>query len=152
MSDEIFINQAKYTRELIKRFRLGDAKLSKTLMATTTKLNKDEQGINVDIKLYRNMIGSLLYLTASRPDIMFSVCLCDRFQSFPKESRLIEVKRIIRYLKGTIGMGLWYLKIGQFPMTNYSDVDYVSCKVDRKSTSSTCQFLGNFLISWSSKK
>ena len=98
MSDEIFINQAKYTRELIKRFRLGDAKLSKTLMATTTKLNKDEQGINVDIKLYRKMIGSLLYLMASRPDIMFSVCLCARFQSCPKESHLIAVKCILRAL------------------------------------------------------
>jgi len=75
-SNGIFINQAKYTRKLIKRFRLEDAKLSKTPMATTTKLDKDEQGINVNIKLYRSMIGSLLYLTASRPDIMFSVCMC----------------------------------------------------------------------------
>ena len=79
-------------------------------MATTTKLDKDEQGKCVDIKLYRSMIGSLLYLTDSRPDIMFSVCLCARFQSCPKESHLIAVKRIIRYIKGTIGMGLWYLK------------------------------------------
>ena len=78
-NDEIFINQAKYTRELIKRFRLEDAKLSKIPMGTITKLDKDEQGINVDIKLYRSMIGCLLYLTASRLDIMFSVCLCARF-------------------------------------------------------------------------
>ena len=75
-------------------------------MATTTKLDKDEQGKSVDIKLYRSMIDSLLYLTASRPDIMFSVCLCARFQSCLKESYLITVKRIIRYLKGTIGMGM----------------------------------------------
>jgi len=80
-SNGIFINQAKYTRELIKRFGLEDAKLIKTPMATITKLNNDEQGINVDIKLYRSMIDSLLYLTASRLDIMFSVCLCARFQS-----------------------------------------------------------------------
>ena len=79
-------------------------------MATTTKLDKDEQGICVDIKLYRSMIGSVLYLTASRPDIMFSVCLCARFQSCPKESHLVALKRIIRYLKGTIEMGLWYPK------------------------------------------
>ena len=79
-------------------------------MATTTKLDKDEQGTNVDIKLYRSMIGSLLYLTTSRPDIMFSICLCARFQSYPKESHLIAVKRVIRYLKSTIGMGLWYTK------------------------------------------
>jgi len=85
-------------------------------MATTTKLDKDEQGINADIKLYRSLIGSLLYLTASRPDIMFSVCLYSRFQSCPKEPHLIAVKHIIRYLKGTIGMGMWYLKTGQFSM------------------------------------
>ena len=78
-SDGIFINQAKYTSELIKRFGLEDAKLSKTLIATTTKLDKDEQGINVDIKLYRSMIDSLFYLMTSRMDIMLSVCLCARF-------------------------------------------------------------------------
>ena len=85
------MNQAKYTRELIKKFGLERAKSSKTFMTTTTKLNKDEQGINVDIKLYRSMIGSLLYLAASRSDIIFSVCLCARFQSCPKESHLIAV-------------------------------------------------------------
>ena len=90
-------------------------------MATTTKLDKDDQGKSVDIKLYRRMIGSLLYLTASRPDIMFSVCLCTRFQSCPKESHLIAVKRIIRYVKGTIGMGLWYLKTREFSMISFSD-------------------------------
>ena len=104
MSDGIFINQAKYTKELIKKFGLEGVKTSKTPMATITKLDKDEQGTNIDIKLYRSMIGSLLYLTASRPDIMFCVCLCARFQSCPKESHLIAVKRIIRYLKGTIEM------------------------------------------------
>ena len=93
-------------------------------MSTTTKLDKDKQGINVDIKLYRSMIGSLLYLTASRLDIMFSVCLCGRFQSCPKESHIITVKHIIRYLNGTIGIGLWYAKIRQFFMTSFSDADY----------------------------
>ena len=83
-------------------------------MATTTKLDKDEQGINVDTKLYKSMIDSLLYLMANRPDIMFNVCLCAKFQSCPKESHLIAVKRIIRYLKGTIGMGLWYPKSDNF--------------------------------------
>ena len=145
-SDGIFINQAKYTRELIKKFGLEGTKSSKTPMVTTTKLDKDEQGINIDIKLYI-MIGSLLYLTASRPDIIFSVCLCARFQSCPKESQLIAVKRIIRYLKGTIGMSLWYPKTGQFSMTSFLDADYVGCRVDRKSTIGTCQFLENYLVS-----
>ena len=121
-------------------------------MATTIKLDKDEQGINVDNKLYGSIIGSLLYLTATRPDITLSVSLCARFQSCPKESHLIAVKCIIRYLKGTIGMGLWHPKIRQFFMTSYSDADYAGCRVDRKSTSGTCQFLRNCLVSWSFKK
>ena len=91
-SDEIFVNQAKYTKDLIKKFALENAKVSKTTMATTTKLDKNEQGKSVDIKLYHNMIDSLLYLMASRPDIIFSVCV--RFQSCPKESNLSAIKRI----------------------------------------------------------
>ena len=110
-------------------------------MATTTRLDKDEQGIYADIKLYISMIGSLLYFTASRPDIMFSVYLCARFQSYPKMSHLIAIKHIIRYLKGTNGMGLWYPKIGQFSMTSFSYADYASCRVDRMKISGTCQFL-----------
>jgi len=151
-SDRIFINQAKYTSKLIKKFGLEGAKRSKTPMATITKLDKDEQDINVDIKLYRSKIGSLLYLTASRSGIMFSVCLCARFQSCSKESHLIVVKHIIRYLKSTIGMGLWYPKTGQFFMTSFLDADYTGYRVGRKSTSETCQFLGNCLVSWSFKK
>ena len=86
------------------------------------------------------MTCSLLYLTASRPNIMLSVCLCARFQSYPKESHLIAVKRIIRNLKGTIGMGLWYPKTGQFSMTSFSDADYAGCRVDMKSISGTVSF------------
>ena len=98
------------------------------------------------------MISSLFYLTTSMPDIMFSIYLYARFQSCTKESHLITVKYIIRYLKGTIGLGLQYSKIRQFSMMSYSDADYTGCRVDRKTTSETCQFLENCLISWSSKK
>ena len=98
------------------------------------------------------MIGSLLYLTASRPDIMFSVCLCARFQANPKESHLIAVKRILRYLKGTINLGLWYPRHNTFDLIAYSDADFAGCKVDRKSTSGACHFLGHSLVSWASKK
>ena len=91
------------------------------------------------------MIGNLLYLIPNRSNIIFSVCLCARFQSCLKESHLIVIKYIIRYLEGTIGMGLWYPKIEQFSTTSFSDVDYTSCQVNRKSTSETCQFLGNCL-------
>ena len=94
----IFLNQSKYVKNLLKRFGLENAKAFGTLMSPSIKLDKDEKGNLVDVKLYRGMIGSLLYLTASRPDIMFSVCLCARFQSCLKESHLIALKRIFRYL------------------------------------------------------
>ncbi|KAG8649153.1 hypothetical protein MANES_08G071044v8 [Manihot esculenta] len=96
--DDIFINQAKYTKEIIKRFGMENSKSSRTLMSTNTKLDKDEKGKPIDEKLYRGMIESLLYLTASTPDIMFSVCLCARFQSCPKESHLHAV--MVHYIWG----------------------------------------------------
>lgn len=98
------------------------------------------------------MIGSLLYLTASRLDIMFSVCLCARFQSCPKESHLTAVKRILRYLVGTTALGLFYPRNTSFDLVGYSDADFAGCRLDRKSTSGTCHFLGHSLISWHSKK
>ena len=99
----------------------------------------------VDQTLYRSMIGSLLYLTSSRHDIMFSVCMCARFQANPKETHLIAVKRILRYLKHTPSIGLWYPKGAIFELVGYSDSDYASCKVDRKSTSRGCHMLGKCL-------
>ena len=99
--------------------------------------------------MYRSMIGSLLYVTASRPDVLFSVCICARFQSSLRESHLKATKRILRYLKCTQNFGLWYPKGAKFELVGYSDLDYVGCKVERKSTSGTCQLLGS---SWSSKK
>nr|CAD1834953.1 unnamed protein product [Ananas comosus var. bracteatus] len=152
MKDGIFINQAKYAKDLIKRFGLESSKETNTPMSASTKLDKDEKGKDVDIKLYQDMIGSLLYLTASRPDIMFSVCLCARFQAQSKESHLVAVKRILRYVKGTLNLGLWYPKGTSFNLIGFSDADFAGCKIDRKSTSGTCQFLGHFLVSWSSKK
>ncbi|GJX67841.1 hypothetical protein Tco_0303568 [Tanacetum coccineum] len=92
-------------------------------------------------KLYRGMIGSLMYLTASRPDIQFSTCLCARYQANPKESHLIDVKRIFRYLKGTPSIGLWYLKYSVFDLKGYSDSDYAGCNMDRKSTSAKAEYV-----------
>ncbi|KAH9649857.1 hypothetical protein KPL70_026141 [Citrus sinensis] len=148
----IFINQAKYVKDLLKLFGIDDSKTKNTPMSTTTKLDKDEKGKEVDIKMYRGMIGSLLYLTASRPDIMFSVCLCARFQSCSKESHLLAVKRIFRYLSGTIDIGLWYPRGTHIDLTCFSDADFAGYKVDRKSTSGTCYILGHSLVSWFSKK
>ena len=98
------------------------------------------------------MIGSLMYLTASRPDIMFSTCLCARYQSDPRESHMLAVKRIFRYFKGTPSLGLWYPRDSGFELMGYSDSDYAGCKIERKSTFGRCQFLGGKLVSWSSKK
>ncbi|XP_049397212.1 uncharacterized protein LOC125861336 [Solanum stenotomum] len=102
--------------------------------------------------MYHGMVGSLLYLTASRPDIMFSVCKCARFQATPKESYLTAVKRIICYLIGTTELGLWYPYSSHFNLIGYSNADFTGDKNDRKNTSGTCQIMGQSLISWHSKK
>ncbi|GKB02010.1 retrovirus-related pol polyprotein from transposon TNT 1-94 [Tanacetum coccineum] len=107
MEDGIFFNQSKFIKEMLKTFGLEDSKPMKTPMSSDTKLTKDEECESVDNTKYRGMIGSLLYLTTSRPDIMFSVCLCARFQEDPKVSHLEVVKRIFRYIKGTTHLGLW---------------------------------------------
>jgi hypothetical protein len=131
---------------------MENAKPIKTPMGTNGHLDLDIGGKSVDQKVYRSMIGSLLYLCASRPDIMLSVCFCARFQSNPKECHLRAVKRIMRYLVHTSHLGLWYPKGSNFKLVGYSDADYAGCKIDRKSTSGTCQFLGKSLVSWASKK
>ncbi|GJV12456.1 retrovirus-related pol polyprotein from transposon TNT 1-94 [Tanacetum coccineum] len=152
LDDGIFFNQSKYIKEMLKKFGLEDSKPMKTPMSTETKLTKDEEGESVDNTKYRGMIGSLLYLTASRPDIMFSVCLCARFQEDPKISHLEAVKRIFRYIKGTMHLGLWYPKGSGIETIVYADSDHAGDYVDRKSTSGICTFMGCCLTSWFSKK
>jgi len=147
-----FIYQEKYTKDLLKKFEMGDCSSKRTPMATNCHLDADKNGKPVDQSNYRSMIGSLLYLTASRPDIMFSVCLCARFQAAPKESHRKAVFRILRYLKHTPSVGLWYPKGARFYLLGYSDSDFAGCRVDRKSTSGGCHLLGRSLVSWSSKK
>ena len=108
LKDGIFIHQEKYIHDLLKRFGMENCKKIKTPMVSNGQIEPDLQGKPVDQKLYRSMIGSLLYLTASRPDIMFSVCMCARYQANPKESHEKAVKRILRYLRYTPSFGLWY--------------------------------------------
>ncbi|KAJ9547523.1 LOW QUALITY PROTEIN: hypothetical protein OSB04_020066 [Centaurea solstitialis] len=126
--------------------------VAKTPMASGTLIVADPKGKPVDQKTYRAIIGSLLYLTASRPDIMFATCFCARFQANPKESHMLAVKRILRYLKGTPNRGLWYQKESRFELVAFSDADHGGCQLDRKSTSGHVQFLGDKLVSWGSKK
>ncbi|GJV12726.1 hypothetical protein Tco_1354267 [Tanacetum coccineum] len=121
-------------------------------MSSETKLTRDEDGKPINDTKYRGMIGSLLYLTTSRPDIMFSVCLCDRFQEPLKTSHLEAVKRIFQYIKGTSHLGLWYPKGTGLETIVYADSDHAGDYVDRKSTSGVCTFVGCCLTSWFSKK
>ena len=148
----IFISQEKYLKDVLRKFGMQDCKGVKIPMPTNGHLCTDENGIDFDQKVYRSMIGSLLYLCASRPDIMLSVCMCARFQATPKESHHKAVKHILRYLAHTPTLGLWYPKGSAFDLIGYSDSDYAGDRVDRKSTSGTCHFLGRSLVCWSSKK
>ncbi|GKB23480.1 retrovirus-related pol polyprotein from transposon TNT 1-94 [Tanacetum coccineum] len=134
MEDRIFFNQSKYIREMLKKFGLEDSKPTKTPMSTEIKLTKVDEADSMDSLNYQGMIGSLLYLTASRPDIMISVCLCARFQENPKTTHLEAVKRIFTYIR-TSHLGLWYPKRTGVEIIVYADSDHAGDYVDRKSTS-----------------
>ncbi|GKC50449.1 hypothetical protein Tco_1073194, partial [Tanacetum coccineum] len=150
--DGIFINQDKYVANILKKFDFVTIKKTSTPIETNMVLLKDEEAEDVDVYLYRLMIRSLMYLTASRPDIMFVVCACARFQVTPKVSHLNDVKRIFRYLKGQPKLSLWYPQDSPFDLEAFSDSDYAGASLDRKSTTGGCQFLGKRLISWQCKK
>jgi hypothetical protein len=137
-----FISQTKYIQYILNKFGMKDVKPIKTPMGTNGHLDLDTGGKSVDQKVYRSIIGSLLYLCASRPDIMLFVCMCARFQADPKEVHLRGVKRIMRYLVYTPKFGLWYPKGSTFDLIGYFDADWAGCKIDRKSTLGTCQFVG----------
>ncbi|GAU45715.1 hypothetical protein TSUD_400970 [Trifolium subterraneum] len=144
--DGIFISQEKYVNDLLKKYKMNETKIMSTPMHPSTSLDKDEIGKDVSEKEYRGMIESLLYLTASSPVIVFAVGHCARFQTSQRESRLIAVKRIFRYLVGTPDVGLWYKKGSHFDLQAYCDADYAGDKIERKSTSGACQFLGEALV------
>ncbi|GJW95614.1 hypothetical protein Tco_0175286 [Tanacetum coccineum] len=142
--DGIFISQDKYVDEILKKFGFLTVKIASTPIETLNPLLKDAEA--------RSMIGSLMYLTSSRPDIMFVVCACTKFQVTPKVSHFHAVKRIFSYLKGQPKLGLWYPTDSPFDLEAYSDSDYAGASLDRKSTTGGCQFLGSRLISWQYKK
>jgi hypothetical protein len=152
MKEGTFLCQTNYVKDMLKRFDMTDSKPIKTPMALNGHLDLNEEGKSVDQKIFCSMIGFLLYLCASRLDIMLSVCMCARFQANPKECHLMAIKRIFRYLVHTPNLGLWYPKGSTFDLLGYSGSDYAGCKVDRKSTTRTCQFLGRSLVSGRSKK
>ncbi|GJY31428.1 putative ribonuclease H-like domain-containing protein [Tanacetum coccineum] len=144
--DGIFISQDMYVEEILKKFGFTEVKTASTPMETQKPLLKDEDGEEVDVHMYRSLIGSLMYLTSSRPDIMFTVCACARYQ------HLHVVKRFFRYLKSQPKLGLWYPEYSPFDLVAYTDCDYARASLDRKSTIGGCQFLGCRIISWQCKK
>nr|GEY12712.1 hypothetical protein [Tanacetum cinerariifolium] len=150
--DRIFIIQDKYVANILKKFNFSSVKTASTPIETNKALFKDEKAKDVDVYLYRSMIGSLMYLTASRPDIMFAVCACTRFQVPSKVSHLHAVKRIFRYLKGQPKLGLWYPRDSPSDLNAFSDSDYARASLDRISTTGGCQFLRKRLISLQCKK
>nr|GEV29494.1 hypothetical protein [Tanacetum cinerariifolium] len=148
----IFINQSKYALESLKKYGFESCDPVDTLMVEKSKLDEDRKGKAVDPSHYRGLIGTLLYLTASRPDFQFAICMCARYQARPTEKNVHVVKRIFRYLRGTIHLGLWYPKDSSVALTAFVDADHAGCQDTRRSTSGSVQFLGERLISWSSKR
>ncbi|GKA08949.1 retrovirus-related pol polyprotein from transposon TNT 1-94 [Tanacetum coccineum] len=147
----IFINQSKYSLESLKKYGFDSSDPVDTPMVEKSKLDEDKEGKAVDLSHYRGMIGTLLYLTASRPDLQFAICMCARYQARPTEKHLHAVKRIFRYLKGIINRGQWYLKDSSIALTAFADADHACCQ-DTHRTSGSMQFLGDRLVSWSSKR
>ncbi|GKE34091.1 retrovirus-related pol polyprotein from transposon TNT 1-94 [Tanacetum coccineum] len=140
-----FINQSNYVLEILKKYGMETGDTVGTPMEIKAKLDLDQNGTLIDV-------GALMYLTSSRSDIVHATFLCARYQAMPTEKHLKEVKRICCYLWGTINMGLWYTKDSGFELTGFSDADYAGCKDTFKSTFGGAQFLGEKLVSWSSKK
>ncbi|GJX35118.1 retrovirus-related pol polyprotein from transposon TNT 1-94 [Tanacetum coccineum] len=148
----IFLNQSKYALESLKKYGMESSDPVDTPMVEKSKLDEDTQGKAVDPTHYRGMIDTLMYLTASRPDLTFVVCMCARYQAKPTEKHLHAIKRIFKYLRGTVNRGLWYPKDSSIALTAYADADHAGCQDTRRSTSGCMQLLGDRLVSWSSKR
>nr|GFC93866.1 uncharacterized mitochondrial protein AtMg00810-like [Tanacetum cinerariifolium] len=148
----IFINQSKYALKSLKKYGFESYEPVDTLMVEKSKLDEDKEGKAVDPSHYHGMIGTLLYLTASRPDLQFAVCMCAQYQARPTEKHVHAVKRIFRYLRGTVHRGLWYPKDSSVSITDFTDADHAGCQDTRRSISGSVQFLEERLISWSSKR
>ncbi|GJU58286.1 retrovirus-related pol polyprotein from transposon TNT 1-94 [Tanacetum coccineum] len=148
----IFINQSKYALESLKKYGFDSFDPVDNPMVEKSKLDEDKEGKAVDPSHYRGMIGTLLYLTASRPDLQFAICMCARYQARPTEKQLYAVKMIFWYLKGTLHRDLWYPKDSSIALTAFADANHAGCQDTRRSTFGSMQLLGDRLVSWSSKR
>lgn len=151
-SDGIFIGQRKYAREVLERFGMKQSNSVYNPIVPGCKLSKDGSGAGIDATMYKQMVGSLMYLTATRPDLMYSVCLISRYMEKPTKMHLQAVKRIYRYLKGTVELGIRYRRCGEGSLVAFADSDYAGDVDDRKSTSGYLFMLEIGAVSWSSKK
>ena len=150
--DGIFICQRKYAHEILERFHMGQCNSVKNPIIPGFKPTRDEGGVQVDSTLYKQIVGSLMYLTATRPDLMFAVSLISRYMEHPTESHVMAAKRILRYIKGTTSFGMFYKKGGVAELFGYTDNDYAGDQNDRKSTSGYVFMMNSTAVSWSSKK
>nr|GEW41502.1 hypothetical protein [Tanacetum cinerariifolium] len=148
----IFINQSKYSLESLKKYGFESCDLVDTPMVEKSKLDEDKEAKAVDPSHYRGMISTLIYLTTSRPNLQFAICMCARYQARPTEKHVHAVKMIFRYLCRTVHRGLWYPKDSFVALTAFADANHAGCQDTRRSTSGSVQFLGERLISWSSKR
>ena len=142
----IFLSQSKYAKNLVKNFGLEFTSSVRIPMSPNVKLTMDLLGKSVDPSLYRSMIGSLFYLTASKPDISYNVGVCARYQANPKESHITALKRIIKYVKTIVDFGVWYNKDTNDVLARYTDADWAGNVNDRKSTLGGCFYVGNNLV------
>ncbi|GJR69965.1 retrovirus-related pol polyprotein from transposon TNT 1-94 [Tanacetum coccineum] len=148
----IFLNKSKYALESLRKYIMESCDLVDTPMVEKSKLDEDPQRKAVNPIHYCGMVGTFMYLTSSRPDLVYAVCMCSRYQACPTGKHLHAVKRIFRYLKRTINQGLWYSKDFAIALTAFADADHAGCQDTRQSTSGSMQFLGDRLVSWSSKR
>ena len=148
----IFIYQEKYADDLLKKFRMTDCKPTSTPMGTNEKLSKEDGKEKVDETIYRSLVGSLIYLTNTRPDIQHAVSIVSRFMSKPSKSHFTAAKRILRYVKGTKNFGIIYKAESDCDLIGYTDSDWAGSIDDRKSTTGYIFLLGSKIISWATKK
>ncbi|GJT41903.1 retrovirus-related pol polyprotein from transposon TNT 1-94, partial [Tanacetum coccineum] len=148
----IFLNQSKYSLESLKKYGMESCNPVDTPIVEKSKLDEDPQGKAIDPTHYRSIVSPLMYLTSSRPDMVYVVCMCAQYQARPIEKHLHVVKRIFRYLRGTVNRGLWYSKDSAIALTAFADADHAGCQDTRRGTSGSMQLLGDRLVSWSSKR
>jgi hypothetical protein len=147
-----FVHQGKYTKDLMKKFNMVELKPLSTLVSSAASLGLGEDGEAVNRREYRSMIDSLLYLTATQPDIQFAGETCACFWASPCSSHRTAVQQVFRYLKHTPEFGIWYSTSSSLDLVGFSDADFAGCGIDRKSTSGTCHFLGSSFVCGSSRK